>query len=478
MESSPSGLWRLLGVQVGCKPSRVRLPHSPQMNYYSTNKNLPTGFKQEVSFKDALFMGLAPDEGLFMPGQIPSVSQDEVKNLKGKPYHETAFFVLNKFLSEDIESEALKQICQDAYNFKIPIEKAGEFIYLVRLDQGPTASFKDFAARFMARAMQKLKSEEDITILVATSGDTGSAVGEAYRGLEGVRVFILYPEKEVSSVQKGQLDSIGQNVRAIAVDGKFDDCQKLVKQAFVDQDLKKLNLTSANSINIGRILPQIIYYFYSYLQVAKNFEEVIFSVPSGNFGNSLGCEIAGRMGLPVKKLILAVNENDEFPKFLKSGEYHKVEPSEKCLSNAMNVGNPSNLARYFDLYGGTVDKDGIVHKQPDLEKMRKNLYSISISDRETVNTIKQVYNQYKIFLEPHGAVGYAGLQKYFEENEKSLSIVLETAAPAKFPEIIEQEIGIKPEPTESLQKMSGRKGQADYLSCDYTAFKKYLISNI
>jgi threonine synthase len=265
---------------------------------------------------------------------------------------------------------------------------------LARLDQGPTASFKDFAARFMARAMAYFKpADQQVTILVATSGDTGSAIGEAFKGLEGFRVYILYPENEVSAIQKKQLDSIGQNVQAIAVDGKFDDCQAMVKQAFSDPDpdLQPLHLTSANSINLGRILPQIVYYFYCYVNCVDSMEPAVISVPSGNFGHSLGCEIARRMGLPVDRIIIATNANDEFPAFLESAKYHKIQPSRMCLSNAMNVGNPSNLARYFELYGGTIDKEGTVHKHPDLDQMRQHLYSVAISDGQTVATMKKYY---------------------------------------------------------------------------------------
>lgn len=421
-------------------------------------------------------MGQAPDEGLFMPIKIPKLSKKNLLRLKGKHYYEVAYEILKKFLSCEIKDKELKAITKDAYNFEIPIEKLDQHVYIVRLDRGPTASFKDFAARLMARLMYKLKPEnKNITILVATSGDTGSAVGEAFWGLEGIKVYILYPKSEVSSIQKKQLDSIGKNVQAIMIDGKFDDCQKLVKEAFADPGLKKLNLTSANSINIGRILPQIVYYFYSYINIVNKIQPVIFSVPSGNFGNSLGCEIARRMGLPVKKIILATNKNDEFPRFLKTGVYKKLEPSRKCLSNAMNVGNPSNLARYFDLYDGILDKEGIVYKRPNLKEMRKYLYSVSVSDKETIQTIKRTYKNYKIVLEPHGAVGVGALQKYFKESKKTLSICIETAHPAKFPEVIKKELRVTPKMPDALRKISKRKGRADYLPNNYKKFKEYLL---
>ncbi len=301
-----------------------------KITYKSTNRELPSGFRENLSFREALFMGQAPDRGLFMPSNIPEMSPEEILALRGRPYAEAAFAVLKKFLADDISETALRDMTADAYDYEVPIERIDFFTYLLRLDRGPTASFKDFAARFMARAMKAMKvPRKKITVLVATSGDTGSAVGEAFRNLGGIRVYILFPEKEVSSVQKKQLVSIGKNVQAIAVDGKFDDCQRLVKEAFSDPELIPLRLTSANSINIGRILPQIAYYFFAYANVVEDLKPVVFSIPSGNFGNSLGCELARRMGLPVRKIVVAVNENDEFPDFLDVGKYNKVDPARR-----------------------------------------------------------------------------------------------------------------------------------------------------
>jgi len=453
---------------------------SNKILYYSTNRDLNTeeikGFKGEVTFKEALFMGQAPDNGLFMPGSLPELYKEEILSLKGRPYYEVAFEILRKYLKDDISDEKLKEICRDAYTFSIPLEKITGEIYLARMDQGPTASFKDFAAQVMSRLMEELKEEtQEITVLVATSGDTGSAIGTAYKGLESIKVCILYPELEVSEGQRKQLNAIGDNTSTLAIDGKFDNCQRLVKQAFGDPELKFLNLTSANSINIGRILPQIVYYFYSYVNVVDEIRPVIFSVPSGNFGNSLGCEIARRMGLPVEPLIIATNENDEFPKFLESGVYDKVDPSRKCLSNAMNVGNPSNLARYFDLYGGTVDKEGNVHKKPDVTLMRKNLYSVSISDEETVETIKEIFEKFNVLLEPHGAVGVAALMHHYGKINKT-AICFETAHPSKFPEIIKETLNITPKPHPSLADIDKRVIEPEHLPNDYQTFKNYLLS--
>jgi len=455
---------------------------SDRILYYSTNKDLNTeeikGFKAEVSFKEALFMGQAPDDGLFMPNSLPELYKEEILSLKDRPYYEVAFEILWKYLKDDIGIERLKEICRDAYTFSIPMEKITGEIYLARMDQGPTASFKDFAAQLMSRLMEALKDEDQkITVLVATSGDTGSAIGNAYKDLPGINVFILYPELEVSERQKKQLNSIGNNTTTIAIDGKFDDCQRLVKQAFGDSELRGLNLTSANSINIGRILPQIVYYFYAYVNVIDEIKPVVFSVPSGNFGNSLGCEIARRMGLPVETLIIATNENDEFPKFLETGSYAKVDPSRKCLSNAMNVGNPSNLARYFALYGGTVDKEGNVHKKPDVEKMRQNLYSVSISDEETIKTIEEIYENYNVLLEPHGAVGVAALMHHYKNLEKT-TVCFETAHPSKFPEIIKETLNITPEAHSSFVGLDKKIDEPKYMPNDYNVFKNYLLGII
>jgi threonine synthase len=481
--------------------------------YYSTNQKLNFGKKQNsVSFQTALFQGLADDEGLFMPSEIPAFSPDFLQNLYGKTYAEVAYQVLKLFLQEEIPDNQLLSICQSAYNFPIPIESlppapskggtinsvffppSGEIqrglkdakVRLARLDQGPTASFKDFAARFMARAMQYFKKPEDrLTVLVATSGDTGGAVGEAFKGLAGTQVFILYPTQEVSPIQKKQLDTIGGNVQAIAIEGKFDDCQNFVKQAFSDSDFAPLNLSSANSINIGRVLPQVVYYVYMYLQVTSpspslaggELEEVIFCVPSGNLGNSLGCEIARRMGLPVKKLIIGSNENKAFPVFLQTADYQKISPSINCISNAMNVGNPSNLARYFELFGGTVDKNGVVHQQPDWAEMQKYLAGYYVSDEETRQTMEK-YWQNQILLEPHGAVGVKAYENFIAENsdyQAFKAIIVETAHPAKFTEMMEEILGITPELPQALADMLQRPEKVVYLENNYEVIKDFIL---
>jgi threonine synthase len=437
-------------------------------------------FTGKVSFKEALIKGQASDEGLFMPDTIPVLSLKDIQKLKGKPYRDTALLVAEAFLADEFPQEVLKKVVKDAYNYPVPLEEVKPKGYVMRLDQGPTASFKDFAARMMARLMSNCRPRgERLNILVATSGDTGSAVGEAYKGVAGIDVTILYPETEVSNRQKKQLDTIGGNVQALCVQGKFDDCQNLVKQAFSDSQLIKFNLSSANSINFGRILPQIIYYVYAYAQLAENGEQAIFSVPSGNFGDALGCEYARRMGLPVAKLVMPTNENDEFPVFMATGIYNKVSPSRACISNAMNVGHPSNLARFFELYGGTVDRVGKVHRYPDLEEMRRHIFSVSVTDEQTRKTIKNVYDRYNVVLEQHGAVGWAGLEAYLNKTpDKKLAICLETAHPAKFPEEIQKLLGLTLPLPDSMKDIDQREGSAVSIANNYDEFKNYLQKNL
>ncbi len=451
------------------------------IQYYSTNRTLKNinnlvPFVETVSFKDALLQGQAPDEGLYVPDRIPIIPYETICSLKGRPYVDSALTVAQAYLDGEVDAGTLKKIIENSYPFSVPLEKVYDRKYVMRLDQGPTASFKDFAARMMARLMSYFRGKgKRLNVLVATSGDTGSAVGEAFKGVEGIDVYILYPRDEVSRQQKKQLDTIGGNVCAVSIDGKFDDCQNLVKEAFADPSLKYLNFTSANSINFGRILPQMIYYIYAYAQLFEGNEEIIFSIPSGNFGDALGCEYARRMGLPVRKLVMPTNENDEFPRFLETHHYKKLDPSRACLSNAMNVGHPSNLARFFELYGGTVDRTGAVHVCPDIRAMKNNIFSVSISDDETRTCIKEVYRKYGVILEPHGAVGWRGLEIFLDRfGDFPLCVSLETAHPAKFPEEIVKLLGVVPEVPESMKDLDKRIGEPTELSKNYQEFKEYL----
>ena len=450
---------------------------APALGYVSTNRTLHGARRvRPVSFADALFAGLAPDGGLFMPDRIPRLNTATIAAMRGRPYRDIAFAVLEPFLGRDLGTRNLTRMCTCAYDFPVPIERMDDATWLVRLDRGPTASFKDFAARFMACCMAALKPpRRRITILVATSGDTGSAVGEAFRGIEGFSVHILYPRTEVSPVQKWQLDGIGLNVHAVSLDGTFDDCQRLIKQAFLDPDLHALSLTSANSINIGRILPQVVYHFHAHAHVAATAgSPLVFAVPSGNFGNSFGAELAARMGLPVRRLVVAVNANAAFPRFLDSGVFRALPSSIACMSNAMNVGNPSNLARYFDLYGGTVDKDGVVHRKPDIVAMRRRLFSVSISDKATIAAMRRAYRVFGTVLEPHGAVGFAALERYRAHQGVQPAVCFETAHPAKFPGIVRDVLGVKTVAPEALRAAASRPRSCVRLDNSYASLKHYL----
>ncbi|KGK99692.1 threonine synthase [Methanococcoides methylutens] len=442
------------------------------MKLYSTNLNA-----EEVNFETALITGLAPDKGLYMPKTLPHFSEEDLVALKDEEYPEIAFQLLKKILEGEIDEESLKAITYDAYDYEVPLEEVNENTYIMRLDRGPTASFKDFAARMMARLMQfYLKKEnKELTILTATSGDTGSAVAHAFYGLDNIKVIVLFPETEVSDRQRKQMTTLNKNISALAIDGKFDDCQAMVKQAFADSELKHLNLSSANSINIGRLVPQTLYYFYSYLKLRNYPEEIIFSIPSGNFGNMMGCVLAKNMGVPIKKIIASVNENDEVPGFLNSGEYEKIVPSKNCISNAMNVGHPSNLARLIAIYGGEMDEQGNINKLPDMDRLNGDIYSTSVTDEETKAVVKEFFEEHNICIEPHGAVGIKGLMDYrASTNDNTLAVTLETAHPAKFPAEVMSAIGIEPEPPQSLKEIEGREEHMEFLDTDYEKFKSYL----
>ena len=441
--------------------------------YYSTNKKTP-----KVSLKDALLTGQAPDKGLYLPEVIERIPIEEIISYRDRPYFEIAYNVLKRYTKNQIPDDKLKQLCKECYDYDVPLEKVYDRNYIMRLDQGPTASFKDFAARMMARMMRYFLEQDksELVILTATSGDTGSAVAHAFHNVERISMVVLFPITEVSDRQRKQMTTLGGNVTVISVEGKFDDCQAMVKQAFTDPDLKKIRFSSANSINIGRLLPQAVYYFYAYARLARDKEPVVFSIPSGNFGDMMGGLIAWRMGLPAYKYVIATNVNDEFPIFMKTGKYQTIVPSRVCISNAMNVGHPSNLTRVIDLYGGMMDEAGNISAKPDLEKMRKEMFTISINDDETRRTIKETYEKYRMLLEPHGAVAWAGLMQYRKANKKpELAISIETAHPAKFPEEITKITGIEPAPPPSLKDLDKKKEDYSSIKKDYNQFKKILL---
>jgi len=429
--------------------------------------------------------GLAPDGGLYMPDSIPVLSRELLSEFGSMSYSDIAFRVLSELIGSEIPADDLARLCKDAYHFSVPLEKVEGRKYILRLDQGPTASFKDFAARMMSRLMQHFlaASGRKLTILTATSGDTGSAVASAFYGLDNINVIILYPADEVTSMQRKQMTTLDRNISIIAIDGKFDDCQRLVKQAFTDQSLSGVPLSSANSINIGRLLPQSVYYFYAWSKLALNSsDKAVFSVPSGNFGNLMGGLIAKRMGLPVEKFVIATNANDEVPEFLRTGVYSSISPSLNCISSAMNVGHPSNLARMVELYGGLMNEKGTILRMPDLVSMRSDLFGIRVTDEETKEVISDMIRKYNILLEPHGAVAWKGLSQYLKSvdeksKEKVLSISLETAHPAKFPEELMKISGKEPPLPDSLGGLEGKKESYTELGNSYEQLREFILKH-
>ncbi|HEU6448140.1 MAG TPA: threonine synthase [Verrucomicrobiae bacterium] len=441
--------------------------------FHSTNGQSPA-----VNLRDALLAGQAPDRGLYFPKQFPKLAPSELAVFSKLPYHEIAFRVLSKFTEGIVPPAELSKFCADAYNFPVPLEVVNFRTFLMRLDQGPTASFKDFAAQMMARLFGKFLHEDgkQVTILTATSGDTGSAVAHAFHKIPGVRVIVLFPISEVSESQRKLMTTLRDNIRTVAIDGKFDDCQAIVKRAFADADLKGIPLSSANSINIGRLLPQSVYYFFAASRVAQAGEPVVFSVPSGNFGDMMGAIVAREMGLPVRKIIAAVNENDAFPKFLASGDYQKISPSRNSLSNAMNVGHASNLARLVAVYGGQMDETGKIHKQPDLAAMRRDVFSSSISDERTVAGLRDFWNQFQLLLEPHGAVAWQGLLDWTAQEPlgNTPAVIVETANPAKFPIEVQKVVGWEPDVPANMLASLKLPEDFDRMDADYEKFKAYL----
>lgn len=438
---------------------------------------------EPVSFSKALLKGIAPDGGLYMPDHFPSFTQKELAGLKDKTYDQIAFAILNKFLAEEMAEEELLALVKDAYNFEVPLEHIYDKKYVMRLDRGPTASFKDFAARMMARLMSYFLAKEnrELLILTATSGDTGSAIANAFYGLDNISVVVLFPEREVTDRQRKQMTTLKKNIYIIALDGKFDDCQALVKKAFADNVLDDLNLSSANSINIGRLLPQAGYYAYAYLKLAdftKN-ESVIFSVPSGNFGNLMGGLIAKKLGVPIRRFVVSTNANDEFPVYLNTNEYKLITPSRNCISSAMNVGHPSNMSRLFALFGGIMDEKGMIHQDPQRDQIKKDIYSVSITDDKTKEMIAEAYEKHRLLLEPHGSVAWAGLMDYLKNHKEDddadqICISLETAHPAKFPEQILEILSLDPELPLSLEGIEQKEEFFIKMSNDYSEFRDFL----
>jgi threonine synthase len=429
------------------------------MLYYSTNNR-----QQKVSLKEAIIKGIADDKGLFMPEKINKLPQSFYDQIENLSLQEIAFEVANQFFGEDVDREALKEIVHDSLNFPIPLVQIKPDLYSLELFHGPTLAFKDVGGRFMARILNYFtkNQKEEIIVLAATSGDTGSAVANGFLGVKGIKVGILYPKGKVSKIQEMQFTTLGQNITAFEVDGTFDDCQAMVKNAFADDSLrKKLNLTSANSINIGRLLPQAFYYFHGYAQLPHKQKETIVCVPSGNYGNITAAIIAKRMGLPLQHFIAATNVNDVVPEFLKTSVY-TPRPSVQTIANAMDVGNPSNFARILDLYDHSY------------EAIKADISGYSCSDATIRKTIAEVYKASDYLLDPHGAVGYNALTEALASSNKQ-GFFIGTAHPAKFNEVVEdiiQEPVVIPERLEHF--MHGTK-QSIETSTDYVEFRERLI---
>ena len=431
------------------------------MKYYSTNKQA-----SDATLEEAVVRGLAGDKGLYMPREIkplPASFYEEIENLS---FQEIAYRVADAFFGEDVPADVLKQIVYDTLSFDTPVVKVKDNIYALELFHGPTLAFKDVGGRFMARLLGyfiRKEGKKQVNVLVATSGDTGSAVANGFLGVEGIHVYVLYPKGKVSEIQEKQFTTLGRNITAIEVDGTFDDCQALVKNAFMDEELKAhMQLTSANSINVARFLPQAFYYFYAYAQMKKlgKADNLVICVPSGNFGNITAGLFGKRMGLPVKRFIAANNRNDIFYQYLKTGVY-TPRPSIATIANAMDVGDPSNFARILDLYGGS-------H-----EAISSEISGETYTDEQIRETVQKAYEETGYLLDPHGACGYRALAEGLKPGETG--VFLETAHPAKFLQTVESIIGTQVSIPEKLQAFMRGTKQSIPMSKDFTSFKAYLM---
>ena len=398
------------------------------MKYYSLNHNAP-----KVSFKEAVIQGLAPDQGLYFPEHLTPISASFFDKIETVSNEEIAFQVIKEFVGDEIPEINLREIITETLCFDFPLVKVENNIYSLELFHGPTMAFKDVGARFMSRCLAYFNSDKKgakNTVIVATSGDTGGAVASGFLGVEGVDVVILYPSGKVSDIQERQLTTLGKNITALEVDGDFDACQDMVKKAFLDDSLSNKNLTSANSINIARWLPQMFYFFFAYKQLKSENKPLIFSCPSGNFGNICAGIIAKKLGLPIKHFVASTNVNDTIPRFLEAGLYDP-KPSKATISNAMDVGNPSNFIRIQAMY------------KNDLSEFKKDFSSFSFSDTETEIALQTIYKSSGYIAEPHGVVGYLGLKKELENHPSDIGIFLETAHPIKFLDVVESLLNVK-----------------------------------
>lgn len=429
------------------------------MKYYSLNKQAP-----DSSFENAVRKGLAPDRGLYFPEHITPLNEDFFEKLDDLSNSEIAFKAIQQFIGEEIPSDDLKQIVEDTLNFDFPIVDIEEGISTLELFHGPTMAFKDVGARFMARCLGYFNRNNDaeVTVLVATSGDTGGAVASGFLGVKGVRVVILYPSGKVSDVQEKQLTTLGQNITALEIDGTFDDCQDMVKKAFLDVDLtSQLELTSANSINVARWLPQMFYFMFAYKQLKALDKPIVFSVPSGNFGNICAGMVAQKLGFPIEHFIASNNANNVVTRFLETNTYNP-QPSIQTISNAMDVGNPSNFIRIQALHDN------------DINKLKSNLSSYSFTDDETKTALETIYSNSGYIADPHGAVGYLGAKAHLTNHSSSQVVFLETAHPTKFLDVVEDVISEKIKLPPQIQAVIDRQKHAAFVK-NYEEFKSFML---
>ena len=430
------------------------------MKYFSLNYN-----SKSTLFHDAVKRGLAPDRGLYFPESIPQLPQSFFDNIEKMSVHDMAYRVIKPYVGNQILKEKLMEIVSETLDFDFPIKEITYNIAALELFQGPTLAFKDVGARFMALSLGHLNqgSKDKITVLVATSGDTGGAVANGFLGVEGVNVVILYPKGKVSEIQEKQLTTLGQNITALEVDGVFDDCQEMVKTAFLDTSLSSINLTSANSINVARWLPQMFYYFIAYRALKNKNKKLVFSVPSGNFGNVCAGIMGRQMGLPIDHFIASTNVNDAVPRFLKTGNYDPM-PTIQTISNAMDVGNPSNFIRIQKIFNN------------DVVKIKKILSGFRYTDQETKKALKEIYALKNYIADPHGAIGYFGLKEYLEQkNEDYYGVFLETAHPVKFLDTVNNTLKLEVEIPERLKDTLSKEKTSIPIK-DYGELKSYLLN--
>ena len=430
------------------------------MIYSSLNNN-----SSKVSFKEAVISGLAPDKGLYFPEKIPKLQNSFIKNIEDLTEYEIAYESILPFIKSDIPKNELKKIIYETLSFKFPLIKISENIHSMELYHGPTLAFKDVGARFMARCLgyfNKEKKSKEITVLVATSGDTGGAVADGFLDVKGINVIILYPSKKVSEIQEKQLTTLGGNISAVEVNGTFDDCQEMVKKSFLDKDiLKSIRLTSANSINIGRWLPQMFYYFFAYKELKKFNKPIVISVPSGNYGNICAGLLAKKMGLPIDHFIASTNINDVIPRYLKTSKY-LPKSSIQTISNAMDVGDPSNFIRISKIFNNNYNI------------IKSNLSGFKFEDNKTKEAIKEIYKDSNFIADPHGAVGYLGLKKYLKNHNNKIGVFMETAHPIKFIDVVENTLDIKLKLPEKIKKILKKEKRSTKIDT-YTELKDYLI---